>query len=263
MSDIIYFIECDPNIHKYTNSLRLVKIGKTQNIKSLKRRIQSLQIGNPFDLKLIGIIDDGRTENDIHKIFCSFKSRGEWFFCTDHFEKKIKSLNLKKIDGLNAKIYTHNTNIIDNYYDKKNYQTKKLDLINKKKEDDNLRLNYQNLYEDFDEKNKIRITCTHLESLISTLFKDYIVVQYKLNKKKIFYDVIKNLVNYNDYYYHLFSSKKKLQNIFISQKSLNGLYVLFQIINDSDWAYNHNLTNKLIKKKEDEFYLTYSKLWNS
>jgi hypothetical protein len=68
----IYFIQCEG----------FVKIGQTR--KMVKSRIIELQTGNPFPLKLVGILKTDNMDRDEKKIHSMFRRyrvrrRGEWF----------------------------------------------------------------------------------------------------------------------------------------------------------------------------------------
>lgn len=55
-----------------------VKIGHTVN--NVKGRLVSLQVGCPFDLEILGIVDGNKnTEKQLHKKFDEYWIRGEWF----------------------------------------------------------------------------------------------------------------------------------------------------------------------------------------
>jgi len=61
------------------NNCSPIKIGFTND---LRRRMRTLQTGNPLELKLLGWIvsdDDSELERDLHQRFESRRSRGEWF----------------------------------------------------------------------------------------------------------------------------------------------------------------------------------------
>jgi len=75
-----------------------IKIGKTDNPKG---RLQSLQVGNPRELFLLGT-SPLLTEEEVHTLFKNIRIRGEWFeyqqtivdYCqnnkTKHYELSIK-----------------------------------------------------------------------------------------------------------------------------------------------------------------------------
>ena len=67
---MVYFIQCGKS--------GPVKIGATKC--SFKVRLAGLQVGCPFKLNLIGVIEKGYTEKELHKRFSKYKRRrGEWF----------------------------------------------------------------------------------------------------------------------------------------------------------------------------------------
>lgn len=64
---MIYFIKCHD----------AVKIGHTE---SLETRIPDLQVGNPYPLATIALLDGGyQLEAQLHRIFSAYRVRGEWF----------------------------------------------------------------------------------------------------------------------------------------------------------------------------------------
>ena len=71
----VYFIQClDEN--------RFIKVGMTRNV---EKRLETLQIGNPYELKILAVIPctsdkrARRTEREVHKYFDHLRVRGEWF----------------------------------------------------------------------------------------------------------------------------------------------------------------------------------------
>lgn len=67
-SSIVYFARCGD----------LIKIGTTS--KDVRKRIQSLQTGNPHPVVLLGIIVGTLdTEHALHRRFEPYRKRGEWF----------------------------------------------------------------------------------------------------------------------------------------------------------------------------------------
>ena len=78
---IIYFI-----LDEYSNS---VKIGYT-TLKGLKKRIETLQIGTPNELTLLGATwGDKKIEKQLHEKFHYSHIRGEWFYYTKELEEFI------------------------------------------------------------------------------------------------------------------------------------------------------------------------------
>lgn len=62
-----------------------VKIGYTES--DPKGRLSQIQVGNPFDLTMILLIDgDVKVEKELHERFTDLHIRGEWF----KFEEPIK-----------------------------------------------------------------------------------------------------------------------------------------------------------------------------
>lgn len=69
---MLYFIK-----QKGTN---LVKIGYTDGYNTVDARLQTLQVGNPEELELIGTLcGDTGTEAILHAILKQHRVRGEWF----------------------------------------------------------------------------------------------------------------------------------------------------------------------------------------
>ncbi len=58
-----------------------VKIGYTQDATRLAARLHSLRCGNPRELELAALLDDGgpRTERTLHQLLGPWRIRGEWF----------------------------------------------------------------------------------------------------------------------------------------------------------------------------------------
>ena len=82
--NIVYFI-----LDTYSNS---VKIGYT-TIKGLSKRLETLQIGTPYELRLLGALwGDRLTEKQIHKQFNYSHIRGEWFNYSKELEDFICSI---------------------------------------------------------------------------------------------------------------------------------------------------------------------------
>jgi len=71
---MIYLIKCDK-----TNTC---KIGYASNPEN---RLSQLQVGNPFSLEIVSIIDgDIPLEKELHKKFDKYRLKGEWFeYCDD------------------------------------------------------------------------------------------------------------------------------------------------------------------------------------
>jgi Meiotically Up-regulated Gene 113 (MUG113) protein len=61
-----------------------IKIGYTDD-PNLQDRFSGIQTGNPYPLRVLGVIASGtyRSEGLIHQKFSSTRMRGEWFKCTD------------------------------------------------------------------------------------------------------------------------------------------------------------------------------------
>jgi hypothetical protein len=80
---MIYFIQAGKN--------GPIKIGKTDN--EIENRIRQLQIGCPYELKLLWLYkDDDYSEAEIHETFAHERIRGEWFHPT---KKLLEFINDK------------------------------------------------------------------------------------------------------------------------------------------------------------------------
>lgn len=71
-----------------------IKIGLTGNVKN---RLKSLSCSLPYDLELLHVMPgDEKLEKKLHKKFCKYHIRGEWFECHDgilNYLKKLQSKN--------------------------------------------------------------------------------------------------------------------------------------------------------------------------
>lgn len=96
--DIVYFI-----LDTYSNT---VKIGYT-TIKGLDKRLTNLQIGTPYELKLLGAIwGNSKIESKLHKQFNKFHIRGEWFHYTKEIEDFLsESWDFTIIEAIESKVY--------------------------------------------------------------------------------------------------------------------------------------------------------------
>mgnify|MGYP003123696653 CR=1 FL=1 len=93
--EYVYFIKLNPNINTGYNQYNYVKIGKSNSIDGIKRRISSLQVGSPFKLNFLGYLEG--SEKYFHDYFHACRVQGEWFIY-DTIAEKIKSYNLCKFD---------------------------------------------------------------------------------------------------------------------------------------------------------------------
>lgn len=95
---IIYFI-----LDECSNS---VKIGYT-TLKGLKKRIETLQIGTPNELRLLGATwGDKKIEKQLHEKFHYSHIRGEWFHYTKELEEFIAECwDFRIIESLKSKMY--------------------------------------------------------------------------------------------------------------------------------------------------------------
>lgn len=95
---IVYFI-----LDTYSNN---VKIGYS-TLKNLYKRLNTLQIGTPYELKLLGAIwGDIETEKKLHNQFKHLHIRGEWFVFTKEIEDFLsESWEFSLIESLEKKLY--------------------------------------------------------------------------------------------------------------------------------------------------------------
>ncbi len=78
----IYFVLC--------KEAQAVKIGVTNDV---KKRLDSLQTANPFNLELLKFIEGNRSrEQEIHKKFEHLKRNGEWFSYSQELREFINNL---------------------------------------------------------------------------------------------------------------------------------------------------------------------------
>lgn len=96
--EVIYFI-----LDTYSNA---VKIGYT-TIKGLRRRLQTLQTGTPYELRLLGALwGDRLTEKQIHNMFKPSHIRGEWFNYSKELEDFIsESWDFSVIESIENKLF--------------------------------------------------------------------------------------------------------------------------------------------------------------
>lgn len=101
--EVIYFI-----LDTYSSA---VKIGYT-TIKGLRRRLQTLQTGAPYELRLLGALwGDKKIEKEIHKKFKHSHIRGEWFEYSEEIEDYIaKSWDFSVIESFEPNIHKKLTN---------------------------------------------------------------------------------------------------------------------------------------------------------
>lgn len=110
-SNIIYLLKIE------TPDGRLYKIGSTKN--SVTKRIQSLQTGCPYEIKLIGKFESNFgqiVERTFHNRYIYCKTHGEWF-SLDILEELSFLENCKKIEESNILLEKNNlNNYADNRY---------------------------------------------------------------------------------------------------------------------------------------------------
>ncbi len=84
---VVYFIFC----------AGFVKIGTTSN---LKRRLAELQIGAPWQTRIVGLIPGGRaTELFLHFFFRDDSAGGEWFIMSDQLRKIVSEMAVPPLSG--------------------------------------------------------------------------------------------------------------------------------------------------------------------
>jgi Meiotically up-regulated gene 113 len=74
---VIYFVQaCDPLREDYSP----IKIGFTSD-PDLRERVAGIQTGNPYPLRVLGVIAEGTQEQEfaLHQRFASRRLQGEWF----------------------------------------------------------------------------------------------------------------------------------------------------------------------------------------
>ena len=80
--EVVYFIQM-------SDEHGPIKIGLS-SLSSLRSRLDSLQVGNPYPLILLGAIPgDERTEARLHKKFSKYRLMGEWFHLSESLQKFI------------------------------------------------------------------------------------------------------------------------------------------------------------------------------
>ena len=101
--EVIYFI-----LDTYSNA---VKIGYT-TIKGLRRRLQTLQTGTPYELRLLGALwGDKKIEKQLHEKFHYSHIRGEWFHYTKELEEFIAECwDFSIVESLEKKLLKKITN---------------------------------------------------------------------------------------------------------------------------------------------------------
>lgn len=71
-SGLIYFVQQDVTL--------AVKIGYTDDLETLKRRVKSLRTSSPYRLRLVHLWEgDIYRERALHRHFAAYRLRGEWF----------------------------------------------------------------------------------------------------------------------------------------------------------------------------------------
>jgi hypothetical protein len=82
----VYFISCEwGTLGRYA-----VKIGFARNPKA---KMRVMQVGCPYDLHLLGVMEGGREmESKLHHRFAEHRIRGEWFNLSLEIRQFIKGL---------------------------------------------------------------------------------------------------------------------------------------------------------------------------
>jgi hypothetical protein len=91
----VYFIECPAN--------GLIKIGVSRNVES---RLATLSTASPVELRLLGVIDGCRADEDkLHQRFAADRHHGEWFSPSPELSRYIEqnARPLELADGLKAR----------------------------------------------------------------------------------------------------------------------------------------------------------------
>lgn len=96
--EIIYFV-----LDSYSNA---VKIGYT-TIKGFSKRLENLQVGTPYDLKILGAVwGNKKTEKELHVKFKHLHIRGEWFAYSKELEEYLNECwDFSIIESLEKKLY--------------------------------------------------------------------------------------------------------------------------------------------------------------
>lgn len=78
--NFVYFVQCGED--------GPIKIGTA---KDLRMRLSSLQIGCPYELRLLGAREgDMLTESELHRRFARYRIRGEWFEPSEGLLREIE-----------------------------------------------------------------------------------------------------------------------------------------------------------------------------
>jgi DNA-binding NarL/FixJ family response regulator len=83
---MIYFIQSQESFEDGP-----IKIGYTDD-PDLRSRLRDLQVGNPYELKVLGVIAEGdyTLEKELHDRFSDTRLQGEWFKCSISLQGFIK-----------------------------------------------------------------------------------------------------------------------------------------------------------------------------
>lgn len=84
---MIYFVQA---VNPKEKDKSPIKIGVTAD-PDLRSRMRDLQVGNPYPLKVLGVIAAGNTrlEEYIHEVFAVYRMCGEWFSYSEALDKFI------------------------------------------------------------------------------------------------------------------------------------------------------------------------------
>ncbi len=94
-SSMIYFLEAD-------TTPALIKIGYTA--KGVQERLSELQIGSPVEIRILGIMEGGCSEEqELHQRFAAYRVRGEWFRSHHDLDFFIRA-NAKRVQAKEERI---------------------------------------------------------------------------------------------------------------------------------------------------------------
>ena len=78
------------------------KLGRVSKSKKLRTRWRNIQVGNPREVIVVKVYDGDR-ESELHELFASYRTRGEWFELPPEAELPVwqeasYSLDLEPVD---------------------------------------------------------------------------------------------------------------------------------------------------------------------
>lgn len=101
--DGMFDLNLRPEFIYFIRAGEFVKIGRTRDV---RRRIETLQIGNPHKLVLLGLVIGWQNETEYHDRFCRSHFRGEWFRFTKDIQEfaktDLQSFNDAALEWANA-----------------------------------------------------------------------------------------------------------------------------------------------------------------